>query len=350
MANHPNKGGVPTQTRAEGGARAASVARFVAVAVGGSNRDRVSRAALAGRVTKLHSLAVRTVRPPWSKVSPLPCHAPEAPGIAVDFLMVPADHMILLGHMPPADFDEWCGITKPSTVTIAGPGFNYTKTNGLPEGVLTVTADSVPSYTKRQWQALVEHYPATLKAMRSTLVGSFFCTRSAEFVKGDGTDAFYRWAGIAPKSGPEFEAAVVEALREVCPRLNVPASGHDPVVWLQLTLDGYEKAGLARCPLKNVTPAVLAAVDRYGTTSKEYDAFVLHHALRGIAGLSGLLTHDFHYQVLMAVLKDDPCYDQYLRKLVPTGTVNVVHDLGLDPNCDDYLALRLAERVASLSS
>ena len=348
MDNEAHEGDVKSRITGGAGAPNAAFSRIVAVAVGGSTRQRVNRAALAARLCKLHSLALRAYRYPWCDLKPVPCIASEAPGVAVGFEMVPARHMVLMGHMPSDDFRDWCSDARFETVTVSLPGCTHTLKPS--DGAVALTHDSAPSYTRSQWAALFALYPPCLKVLRMKALGASFVARDPALVSEDGMDAFYRWANIDANSGHAFEAAVAGELIAECPSLTLPARDGNPRTWLTKTLLAYKAAGLERVPHASVGAAVDLVLDRFGQATREYDAFTLHHALRGIAELPGLLTHDFHFDVLIAVLKGDRHHDPYLRTLIPKGTVNLVHDIGVDPNCGDFLALRMADHIINLAS
>lgn len=153
----------------------------------------------------------------------------------------------------------------------------------------------------------------------------------------DGADAFYRWANIA--DGKAFEAEVARRLGDLAPEGVADAT-------LEEVIDCYADSGLTAA---EVAAPLEGALDALGGPQKEYDAYVLHVALRARARCSGILTHDFHYSVVLACLRGDRAHDKYLRSLAPANNVIIAHDIGIDPNCDDYLALRLADAVTAAS-
>ena len=308
------------------------LAMFLAVAVGGTTRDRVSRAGLARAVSKLPSQALIAEGAAWSGVAPLPCLVPEVPGTAVSHDMLPLAHHIIIGHIDPDDVDRM----ERHSLAIGGPGFNYMR-DTAPPGALCITTDDVPAYTPAQWADLFKHYPEAVRRLRPTAVASFYLTRSAALIR-DGADAFYRWANIVAANGPRFEERVAQLLGPLAPPDVAGAALEDIVAMYSSNTSLPEQQS-------GVAAAVLTALAELGGPQKEYDAFVLHVALRARAGVVDVLVHDFHYSVLLACVSDDPRHDAYLSELAPNEPVVLFHDIGIDPNCDDLLALRLAERI-----
>lgn len=308
---------------------------FVAVAVGGSTRVRVNRAGLVSAVTRLPSHALITEGAPWTGIAPLPCLVPEVPGIAMSHSMFPLAHHIIIGHIDPADVDKM----ERHSLTIGGPGFNY-MSKTVPPGAMSITTDDVPAYTQAQWAELFKYYPDQVSELRPAAVASFYLTRSTAMIR-NGADAFYRWANIAAADGPRFEERVGTLLGPLAPP-GLAGAGLESVITL------YASTALSS-QHPAVAEAVLTALDELGGPQKEYDGFVLHVALRARAHTPGVLTHDFHYSVMLACVRGTAEHDAYLCTLAPTEPVLLFHDIGIDPNCDDLLALRLAERISALS-
>lgn len=304
---------------------------FHAVAVGGTTRDRVSRAGFVRRLSAMPSHAVICEGRPWTGVSPLPCLVPAAPGTAVTANLLPYGHLVVIGHVDPHDLDTW----NAQSIVIGGPGFNYMRKE-VPPGAMSVTADEVPAYTVAAWDALFEHYPSGVRDLRPMAIASFYLTRSKAMIR-DGADAFYRWANIV--DGPAFEAEVARRLGKLAPAGIEGAS-------LAGVIERYAASGLAPA---DVAVPVMNALSVAGGLQKEYDAYVLHVALRCRAHVGGTLDHAFHYSVVLACVRGDGTHDSYLKKLAPTEDVILVHDIGIDPNCDDFLAMCLADAIIAAS-
>ena len=98
----------------------------------------------------------------------------------------------------------------------------------------------------------------------------------------------------------------------------------------------------------------------YSPGIREYDGFVAHQMLRRLAGIDGQLDAArerdrlVHLDLVIECLqrKDDSsppslcsAYVTQLRAGKRPGRLNVMHDLGLDPQNDDWIAIQILRTV-----
>lgn len=315
-----------------------------AVAVGGTDRDRVNRAEDVKRFVHIKSYAKLCSGRPWTKIQSLACQLKCRPGVAYPDNLILAKAIYLCGHVDPIAFRAHCDTYRPDHVAVLGPGFNYLDSTD-PPGAFMISALNAPSYTRDQWKELFNHLPEDCKALRYKLLGAFLISRSPALIRTDSrgaTDAFLRWANITPSEAEEFEEGLALELDDVglyqqlCGLRGSPTYLTDVLALKGHALQQPEEVGQAAATvLEKLWP---------GHTLKEYDAWGLHLFLRGLAQMPTVLTHDFHYKTMLDILRGAPD-TEYLQLLRPDMSLAIWHDHGIDPNLDDLLALKFAEAI-----
>lgn len=272
---------------------------------------------------------------------------------------------------------------------VQGPGFNLNagciaRLDASPHisSVTTVSASQCPRWSAKEWSELLSLYPDPLRVLRVPQLVTFYLTRQQSMVKirrqEDGTEvmtsAFYNQFGIIPDSIQrvlEFERTVVYSFFESASQdmyLAVRA-------WCRLILTGLKmieaEANTVEEALKEVANMMTSipleapfhihlvrpiteALEKFSHGIKEYDSYALHTFVankHGLAPPSG----SQHYHLMLNILKSRrhqtvewTSYESHLRSVVQKHSSRshhwiVLHDLGLDPQNDDYLAILLLE-------
>lgn len=265
---------------------------------------------------------------------------------------------------------------------VQGPGFNIGAAalealGARLRAVAAVPATACPDYTFLGWGCLLPRYPPAVKELHQFSVASFFLSRF------DG--AFYRQFGLTNITDKKrFEVGVAERLcaalsdetadtadgelsralsvassiaeqlrllPEDCFHFACDRSGGSEEQWLSV----YEKwsrlsLDAAPCCLRQLSSVLIQALQDLEPqpTVKEYDGFVAHCMIRAETDPTRP-SEEEHFRLLSIVLSDDTCTpDVYVRSLrdnlramLRRGRLHVVHDIGLDPMVDDFLALKI---------
>ena len=223
-----------------------------------------------------------------------------------------------------------------------------------------VTDDICPSFTSGQWEELFTAYPQVLKDLNSLAVGGFFATRLGDKIrtdmKEDGsrvtTDAFTRQFNLqqkceTPGAIREFEVSVAEELHEQL-RNTVSENIRDSVSKipkdattekaLEIAIAAYESNKLVGAHDISVLDKILRPKIN---PPKEYDGFTAYYMIRSMAGLGKLSkpTADDLFHALKWGLPKE--VKERFHQKSGVRRVHVVHDLGLDPQSDDYNAVKL---------
>lgn len=344
--------------------------KFVLGAVGGNAEVRKKKAALAAHVTHLESCAVDVADfPPWDdQVSTVRCL------IQSDCSLIQrekhdnfvCDFFYLCGHVHTQEFASMCskltqswalnGEESQNLVCVQGPGFNYGDNviNTDRSLQLWVNDEEVPTYSRIHWQQLLNSMPIVLRRLRKKILTESFLSRDIKTIKvkeNRRSDSFIRWAGLPEINHWVFEEAVASLLVKEAPSL-LPAlqAAKESKEYLHaacLIWRAHAKV-LRRCPQK-VAGALDAIINECAPFGgyKEHDAWALHLMLRKLAGKSTRLDHSFHLEIIKAVISGRAYqFREYLTSLRrPNSTCAIWHNLGTDPNLNDYLAIKLAEAV-----
>ena len=280
--------------------------------------------------------------------------------------------------------DMLCGVDMNTTVFAQGPGFNIgsealNDLNKQVKQLNAISSSECPGYSFSQWSHFLSLYPHEVAELHQYGLASFFLSRF------DGS--FYRQFGITfLREKKQFEIAIAMGfLSAIRKRRSNESMTDDKLVALQLrcesimhNLEGYPEEGfcygegkaggsedswkeiyklwesldLEDLPeyipvLSNVIMAELEKFVPEGTV-KEYDGFVTHYMIRSISD-NTLPSYEEHLLVLNTVLRNDiNSTDKYIQKLAGNlktllgrGDVHILHDIGLDPMVDDFIALKI---------
>lgn len=288
------------------------------------------------------------------------------------------DELFIIGHCKLPDIEKFSPKNPFDTISIAaqGYGFNFSKPTHEAlkekvgeERIAIYPAEVCPRWSAKNWERLMGTYPDELKKLRCSQFVKFFTGRKPFMVKErqqeDGTQlmtsAFYNQFGIIP-TDPEFimrfENEVVENLSQV-PELNDEVQRWCSEMKHKLVLSGkesvedtlkkvckvYEDTPLEDKYYEIIKHALQMSVEKYSVGIKEYDSFAVSSDIRKKLGLKPF-TGEEHYLMMMRILtgrtnKADEAFKTAARKYYSGKRVVVLHDLGLDPMNDDYLAIRL---------
>ena len=311
------------------------------------------------------------------------------------------DTVLLIGHtsMRASIAEQMLKIQDGARVFVQGPGFN------IPKATLTAlsqrcrveayTAEQCPVYTLGEWEPLLEKYPAQVKQLQAYGLAAFFLSRK------DGS--FHRQFSMTQFTENEkkkFEYNVAEKLQKVV--TNSKLQGNLTVIleFIDSENDAFFKWGQGRTGgteenwlklfdmwknhvfdwLKDQNDKVINEVMHHlkdvlikelGSTAKakEYDAYVCHNMLHHNVPEENQWVYrpdaEIHYHLLQQVLQvdssppqeckspEEECIkkvlvDAHIQHLVDglhailkDGNLVIVHDLGLDPMVDDFLAIEL---------
>ena len=279
---------------------------------------------------------------------------------------------------------EWPkGGWKPS-----GFGESLAMLKAIKKDVNSFDAAMCPKYTQTQWDQVLALYNGKILELHQFGLGAFFTSRF------DGS--FYRQFGLATLSGgvrKRFEQKVVSELQKA----NLSAENEAKVValadalsalgegvfagdagknkdgdngkdllamyrlWPDNGLDGAQAGAVMPFISKAVMSALkelpIYAGEAFDGGTNEFDGYVCHCMLSDAAEISRP-TPDQHLGVMLACVNADshisvPELQQRLQqlkgglnKLLADGKkITVMHDLGLDPMVDDFIALSILHKL-----
>jgi hypothetical protein len=314
------------------------------------------------------------------------------------------DIVLLIGKIQPKQFDELV-LGKKVDIWLQGPGFNYgtlegpeldelKKAHGA-ERVNNFPAPDCPVFNLREWYDVIfPLYPAPLQELKAFQIGSFWLTPVAALIRDDSrgvtnggeqnpavpTDAFLRQfqmhSLVEKNQLLDFHKEVLEEVVKQCKIDCIEGAEVETLGVLKQALEGITCAGGKQqleeiCKVYSTvtikSDAILGAFTRvlmlkmpaWSSGIREYDAYVAHQMLRKLAGLPLLdcktekdraLHLDFVVQCLRRRANG---YIIELRRKISaqkrTRRLHVLHDLGLDPQNDDWLAIQVLGFVYNLN-
>lgn len=362
-------------------------------AVGGSSLHRTSRKMLLDSCSVEGTNSVALSGSPYdSSPFPIPSWIPAV--LPVDFdsredaLVSPSssqfrdtDALLVIGHLHSKEFVELVKNfprLQDEHIWIQG-GFEDSFNIKLQVGH-THHSSQCPKYNLEDWAPTLALYPERLQVMRSFQWGGFFTTRQEVHIRdkeGVATDAFYRQFNlhqiVQENRVLEFETAVLREagdhpkFRNTLAQMERDAQNVDTQTALFETVcNCYRDNGPWTDPslVKVLTQSLMVVIPRFvPLVINEYDSYVAHLMLRKYAGFDLEqvdLTPQRHMDFIQACLGhglpgesqrpltvENDAYVQRLRSGFGCRTLLVLHDLGLDPMCDDWLAISLIRTVLS---
>ena len=299
------------------------------------------------------------------------------------------DVLFIIGHCGLGDIEKVLPVNPFDKITIAaqGYGFNFTKDTHTTlqkrlgkEKINVYPAEVCPRWTAAKWEKMMSTYPEELKVLRCSQFVAFFTGRKDFMVKErkqeDGTNlmtsAFYNQFGIIPKN-PEFvrsfELAVINKL------LVMKTLDENGINWCHKMIEAFtftpaenvKDILVSICTIYKENPmgpqyynlmkvALQETVEQYSIGIKEYDSFALnsdiHHKLGWFStdeedeDKDEYLNGTQHFNMMMRILTgktnaSDEAFKAVSRKYYSGKKIVVLHDLGLDPMNDDWLAIQL---------
>eukprot|EP00929_Paragymnodinium_shiwhaense_P115796 TRINITY_DN84917_c0_g1_i1.p1 TRINITY_DN84917_c0_g1~~TRINITY_DN84917_c0_g1_i1.p1 ORF type:complete len:443 (-),score=55.79 TRINITY_DN84917_c0_g1_i1:46-1374(-) len=239
-------------------------------------------------------------------------------------------------------------------------------------------AETCPTYSIEEWQPTLELYPELLKRLRSFQWGGFLSSRLLSLVRRDEEsglvmDAFYRQFNLHDivRQGKvlEFEEAVLKQRAGEDSRFSNVLRQLERVDVLELEgqalFEHIYAAYLENGPWDEsavhcLTDSLLEVIPLYTKLAiNEYDSYVTHRMLRHYAGEDAELSPQEHMRFVRYCLQrlqsldaaDEEKFCKYvlqLRKGIAGRCIMVLHDLGLDPMSDDWLAIAVLTVVAGV--
>lgn len=277
------------------------------------------------------------------------------------------------------------GVDEESEVFVQGPGFNVgpgalQSLQGRIRKITAIPASLCPAYTFNVWNNYIRRYPPLVADLHEYGLAAFFLSRY------DG--AFYRQFGVSAYPRKKFiEVRVAECYCDALLQLslasndlNVPklssallkathirdsliSMSEAHFVFAENSRGGAEEmwkeiyelwASLNHVDyfflIPLLTHVIISVFEELSPQPhiKEYDGFTAHCMLRAVTD-STQPTADEHSRLVHVALHDEvQTSDLYIRglalnmnHLIKRGTIHVVHDIGLDPMVDDFIALKI---------
>jgi len=281
----------------------------------------------------------------------------------------PQDVLLVIGHIHDDEFmvlrNKWPDLPDANVWVMGGEeeSFNLKTPIGHAIG-----SSKCPSYSVEEWRPIWELYPSCLQKMRSFQWGGFFSSRMSSLLRIDAKtgltlDSFYRQFNLHQivEDGKvvEFEkevlrnaggdlrlARVLEQIdcsdvnssdtHEVFSAVHSAYSDHGP----------WDEEQIVSC----ITASLMQVIPNFTPLNiKEYDSYVTHLMLRHSSYLTEELDPIGHLRFVESCLRclqgsglgEHADYAALLRKGLAGKKVVVLHDLGLDPMSDDWLAVSM---------
>ena len=379
--------------------------RVIAIAIGGPLLERKRRAALAKSIFgKFEHGAQETgaVNPNY----PIPDgKAPSFVGgdtINVDIKEPTTnkdDTVLLIGHtsfIQEQSAAMVSGVDKETAMWVQGPGFNlggdvFEEVKKAHTDFHGFSRDVCYAFNATEWGSLTKLYPPTIEQLHAYGVGAFFTSRS------DG--AFYRMFGLSDidaKVRKQFEVAVAQKaielltleLEQTSVETGSGMSSANLVVAMGLVINifnkvtdlsedtfigdvkkgtDYDQVGIntinilwkevnaSKFPLLQpiLSQCVMASLGTHVPTylTMEFDGLVCHCMLRNAMQMETIPTREEHMEFLKNTLSGEVSnlYCTNLRigleKILSKGNLYIMHDIGLDPMVDDFLALNIIDKL-----
>ena len=252
-----------------------------------------------------------------------------------------------------------------------------------------ITAPQCPIFTLQEWYSeIFPLYPPPLQELKAYQIGNFWLTPLAVLIRPDegagcasavATDAFIRMfqlhALVSKNEIVEFHIKVLEETMAQClgspklPSLQQLRAGltsidigssHEQQLQeickvYELNKDVAEDSGI----LHGFTQTLMQRMPEHSSGIREYDGFVVHQMLRHLAGMKEVLDgskegdRQRHLGLVIECLrlagntaeKSPSEYVLQLRAGKRPVRLHVLHDLGLDPQNDDWIAIQILHVV-----
>ena len=312
----------------------------------------------------------------------------------IDFLLIQGPGFNFMDFYPKG-FPNWLKLQKAfgSEKALGGPG----RLMGTCFPHPAFKQQLAPFYTSTQWECLFKLYPIPLQKQRISTLVQFWITRSGgKLLKLNGDDggqevmtgAFYRQfllnEIVRHKKCLELELAIVMDVKSktgnLCDSLISDLSKiiHSTVydekedmneihkrvfeniftAYRKWKNDKYDKLTFEQQKIVRVFfyNSILSNINEkyFAITGKEfqikeYDGFSAHILARTAAGIEAKLSPEFHYNLMLYILSGGqkgnlPAgYISVLKKALSGVIIHIFHDLGLDPQGDDYLAIKIID-------
>jgi hypothetical protein len=226
---------------------------------------------------------------------------------------------------------------------------------------------SCPIYSFFKWSKLIAKYPPNIAKLHGVAVGAFFTSRNST---NDG--AFYRQFVLngQPNTILKFEKKVAELLKQNNNFPNNKSNILDEIidhakdttinwvysgegkeggkenhwVFFYKKWNSYINAITHPKLMSPLSAIILEALEFVGSKgSREYDGYTTSSMLYLAANkeLPGLIKH---YNQLSRLLNNGIVPVEWktgLENILRKGDLHVVHDIGMDPYVDDYIALKI---------
>ena len=245
-----------------------------------------------------------------------------------------------------------------------------------------IIAVQCPLFTLQEWYTgIFPQYPSPLQELRAYQIGNFWLTPLAESIRSEqggdcasvfATDAFVRQFQLVDTlvRQNKIVAFHIEVLDEVmarCPnstklpilqKMATGLAGIDSCSSLErqfkeicqiyeLNRDITDDSSMLRC----FTDTLMQKMPKHSAGIREYDGFVAHQMLRSFAAMEELDASQedhrrLHLDLVIECLRhtEESACSEYICKLRAgkrPGRLHVLHDLGLDPQNDDWIAIQI---------
>ena len=378
--------------------------QIIACAIGGPLDERKRRAAFAQELFPKFSHVAQRVGSGGTWRIPL-SSAPRFKTVntsSVEVIDTPTvkkdDTLLMIGHTnfnTGLSTDMFEGADQESHIYLQGPGFNI-GSGSLAMLKATVTdvnsfdAGMCPKYAQTQWDQVLSLYNGKILELHQFGLGAFFTSRF------DGS--FYRQFGLATLSGgvrKRFEQKVVSELYNQYEKLSPDNEdkvvalagalgalgedvfagdagknkdgdkGKDLVAMYRLWPDNGLDGAQAGAVMPFISKAVMSALKELPTYAgeageafdggtNEFDGYVCHCMLSDAAGIFRPTPKE-HLDVMLACVDAASKVSEHVRllqlqvglnNLLANGKkITVMHDLGLDPMVDDFIALSILHKL-----
>jgi len=297
--------------------------------------------------------------------------------VASSLEMGAGDLLLVIGHIHDDEFkalrNKWSDMPDENVWIMGGTQESFNLKTSIGHAI---HGSKCPSYTVEEWTPLWNLYPDSLQKMRSFQWGGFFSSRMPSFIRKDPQsgltlDAFYRQFNLDQivEQGKiiEFEKEVLqnagsdERLNRVLQQIRhieMDGSGiSDTQELLSAVYQAYSDNGPwdDEHVVFSLTRSLMKVIPKFAPLHiKEYDGFVTHMMLRHRSSLKEELDPIDHFRFVETCLRflqgagmgEHADYAALLRKGLTGRRVVVLHDLGLDPMSDDWLAVSMLLAVS----
>jgi len=273
---------------------------------------------------------------------------------------------------------------------VDGPELGQLKEKHGSEQVHNIPAPQCPIFALQEWYTKIfPLYPPPLKGLRPYQIGTFWLTPLAVLIRPDkgaecdeavATDAFVRQfqlhSLVSKNKIVDFHIQVLDEAIAQCP-------GSPKMPSLELMRAGlagidtgsisheqqlkevckvyafYKEVTEDSSVVQSFTSALMQQMPKHSAGIREYDGFVVHKMLRHLADMKeefDMSKEDDRQKHLDFVIEclqlaentaeKSPCeYVLQLRAGKRPARLHVMHDLGLDPQNDDWIAIQILRSV-----